>query len=470
MNKTTMLKTLVLLSMVGCGSVETPDAEPDAMEEPTEPTEPTEPPNPEIQFLGGSIRDERADQIDFSSGEPVHTHAGAPIALTETGCTTIYKYGYLLDREPTFGREATANPLAMRFQAPNVAPLDPAASAYRILTDDGAVMKAWTTLSPDADGNFTVSLFRDEIEGLDEPGERRLDVRFRDTNGTEKLASVCWNLHALAAPLLVEQPTQSTLSGSLFSLSLPGNTPMAPVINGHGNGVAKVADVRVVQQTTEAVDISVALTAPSMTYTARSVDDYVADGEGAKAFACGAHECTMTPPADPTDITRTGSLTGVWSMYVIDEASGEVVCVGEESVPCKLPGRGEAEAPHAYRVVAGVGALEALRPPTQVVLDQVLQGFSFLGAILEYRDVCTNQRVRLDAFGEPSYQCMTSTRYTRFIALDHAKVELAPAWFTFSTITQADRTGAPLHHLPSSTLTTPAMTWDSGDDDLPGAN
>jgi hypothetical protein len=466
MNKTTMLKSLVLLSMVGCGSVDTPDGEPDAMEEPTDPTEPT----PEIRFLGGSVRDERADQVDFSSGEPVHTHAGAPIALTEAGCTTIYKYGYLLDRAPTFGREATANPLAMRFQAPNVAPLDPTASAYRILADDGAVMKAWTTLTPDADGNFTVSLFRDEIEGLDEPGERRLDVRFRDTNGTEKVASVCWNLHALAAPLLVEAPTSSTLSGSLFSLSLPGDTPMASVINGNGNGVAKVADVRIVQQTTEPVNISVALSVPSMTYTARSVDDYVADGAGASVYPCGTDRCTTTPPADPLDITRTGSLTGVWSMYVIDEASGEVVCVGEESVPCKIPGRGEAAAPHAYRVVAGVGALEALRPPTQIVLDQVLQGFSFLGAILESRDVCTSQRVRIDASGNETYQCMTSIRYTRFMALDHAEVELTPASFTFSTITQADRMGAPLHHLATSTLSTPAMSWDSGDDDLPGPN
>jgi hypothetical protein len=69
-----------------------------------------------VEIVDTTIHDERGDTIDFATGEPNHTHAGAPITLGATGCPAVFKYGYLLDPTRPFGKESTPNPIAWKFR------------------------------------------------------------------------------------------------------------------------------------------------------------------------------------------------------------------------------------------------------------------------------------------------------------------------------------------------------------------
>jgi hypothetical protein len=460
----TTRKLLLVLCLAGCGSVDAPAADsPDAQGEPTDPSDPLdEAHSPDIQFLGGAVLDERGDQIDFSSGEPVHTHAGLPVELSGSECTTIYKYGYLLDREPAFGRQTTANPLAMRFQAPDVAPLDPSASAYRVRGTDDEVLQGWTTLTPDDDGAYTVALYRDDIATLDQPGDRHVDVRFRDTTGVEKVASVCWNMHALAAPLEVDAPATAMFQ-SLFSMSFATGAPIASLVS--GSGAPNITALHVVQPTAEPTSIAVDLTPPATTYTTRIVDDFVQVPITA-SWTCGTtgelcHHSTTPPP----DTTSSGALHLTWSLRVLDDVSGEVVCQGGEHLTCSLPGRAADAAPRGFTIYAAATRMTELAPRAGSA-ERTLLGTSYYGVEGASFDAClagktiTHTDINGNVFS--SWVCMTQARYTEIIALDNATVTFGPATFSISAIAAS---GA---DLPARTFTSEPMTWDAGDDDLPG--
>src|SRR3954467_15102094 len=99
-----MKKILSLVMVVaGCGATMEPG--------PTTGDDDTMDPHA-VGELYGSVLDERGDTIDFSSGEPVHTHAGPAIDLAKD-CPAVWKYAYLESTQsPMFGRETTPNPLA----------------------------------------------------------------------------------------------------------------------------------------------------------------------------------------------------------------------------------------------------------------------------------------------------------------------------------------------------------------------
>lgn len=252
------------------------------------------------------------------------------------------------------------------------------------------------------------------------------------------------------------EPSPAGPVGSLFDMQLNASrTPLASVIN--GTGVASIAETQFVATSPLPTTLSISFTAPKLKFASAIVDDFVAIGPGRKAFSCGGpeRECEMQAPSDPVDIKASGALSATWSTYVIDDATGQVICSGGENLQCPLAGTAN---PHAYRIVAGVAGLTELGPDAMETL--LLGGKAFIGARGETVDVCTSQRLITGAQGVRYYQCMTSTRYARFQALETAQLEVAPA--TLEVAATAGRA-----FVERSSSVTSAMTWDAGTADLP---
>ena len=199
----------MIAALAACGTINPPSGSGDDVgsgsgsdiEEP-------HPPN----TLYGHVRDERGDTIDFSTNEPVHTHAGASIDLS-TGCPAVYKYAYLMDdQSPVFGRQTTTNALAWHVMT-DVGSLDAGATAYRVRADNGAVLLDWTSTSPDATGLYTVELHRNGAHGIAALGTQRgkMYVDIRSAPRGLETATRRLGHHRLAAPLQIEQLQTSGL-------------------------------------------------------------------------------------------------------------------------------------------------------------------------------------------------------------------------------------------------------------------
>jgi len=177
-------------------------------------------PPPPPGTLYGTVLDERGDAIDFSTGEPVHTHAGPSIDLA-SGCPAVYKYAYLEDQaDPTFGRQTAINPLEWHVMS-QVGSLDDSATAYRVRLPDGTIALDWTlAAAPDETGLYTVRLYRNVVRAIgDHTGKMFVDVRFTDTAGNETVDTACWENHPMAAPLEIAPAATS----DLFTWSLPAH-------------------------------------------------------------------------------------------------------------------------------------------------------------------------------------------------------------------------------------------------------
>lgn len=467
-HRTISLALASCLAACGGGGLDPDETSPDAMPEV----------RTEIVVLPTEFHDERADQIDFSTGEPVHTHAGPTFVLggPPDYCPGIYKYGYLLDREPRFGRQTTQNPIAWRVLAPTAAPLDDSASAYRILTEGGEILLEWTPMpAPDADGVYTVALYRDDVPALGQPlGKLHLDVRFRDVNGAEQVRRLCWFHNAMPAPLAFEPPVAADTPRSLFGITLANDEPLAPLLSTNPNtppGPIDVVEQQFVQHTAEPVELRIQMSDLKGTFARTVVDDYVEiDTYGITACSVSPAKCNETPVPDPPNFAASGALTtGAWRLRVLGP-NGNAVCTGAAPLSCAIPGRAEGEGPRPYRIVASAFAVTDLWSGGGAAMDVTMLGLWFVG----HRTGATIVRCDLVADREVQGQlipfCTGGKEYERVIALDRARLDLDPISMTFATAHPEGGSFEKVTYLPNGTLTTPPLAWDGGDDDLPGPN
>jgi hypothetical protein len=158
---------------------------------------------PAIAMLPSLVLDERGDKIDFSSGEPVHTHEGPEIALSELECAAVYKYAYFMFASPPpYGAETTPNPLRYVFWIDETQ-VDASFTAFRVRTPEDSVLRDWTTLATSG-WQYVVPLYADEAHGIPELAKRSgkylVDVRARDWAGRVSTATWCFDLQLLASP------------------------------------------------------------------------------------------------------------------------------------------------------------------------------------------------------------------------------------------------------------------------------
>ncbi len=423
-----------------------------------------------VKFQTTTVRDERADTIDFSSGEPVHTHGTTSVALGGTGCPDVYKFGYLMDpTPPKFGKQTLPNPLAWKVEIKNTGSLDLAMAAYRVRGADASLALDWTKLPSLANSIATLTLTR--TAGMPSTdGPMYLDIRTVSRDGEETITTACWTQHTLAAPIEVQQARPEP--SGLASMSLVANSPISTLFAGVD---VPVFSQRYVHYTTEPVTLAIDLANPTGNFRKRVVDDYVVSSTGASGLLCHSDadnfdstdpECTQTPPLDPGDLVRSDVLaSGAWTLTVIDEATGAAAAactVSNLHATCQLPARGITEAAHAYRAVLSVRDVNDLAPSTAGPYAEItIGGLTFTGRTLDTQRRCA-QFQEITKFGSTIITCKTYVEYTRIHALDQAKLAFDVVPFPITT------GGAPLSYVPAATQAVPPMTWDSGDDDLPG--
>lgn len=439
-----------------------------------------------IGSLYGAVLDERADAIDFSSGEPVHTHGGAAIDLSTgdggsgSDCPAVYKYAYFEDAaDPEYGLATTPNPLEWHV-TPQLANVVAASTQFRVRTPSGATILDWTAApAPDETGVYTVRLYRDggnsapSIAQLgDYTGDLAIDVRFSDSNGDQVIDSACWENHPLAAPLEVS----AFGSDSMFQYSLPADSPISPLMNaasltdGTGSGM-DVYMQPIAQPTAESVTLHVHYAPFTAMFTSTSVVTYVvADVKGVDMSCIGCSDATAPAPvasmvSGTIDTTNAGVL-----LRIVDGTTGAIICHNADDphafnpdLECTLPPRMAGEAPHPYALVVSLGGASAMMSPMAATYSEYTVGLAAYNSLTSY----TGTAPVADAFeGCPhvvANECSDYTFWSKIEALDKATVSFSAIDFTLQTATDATAGLEPATYVPPANLAVPAATWDAGD-------
>jgi hypothetical protein len=270
-----------------------------------------------------------------------------------------------------------------------------------------------------------------------------------------------------------------TAQSDLFGWSLPADSPVSALMLWGTPGV-KVYTHAFVQHAGEPVSMNLTLGNMGITYTRVAVDDFVASSQQTST-ACGEDPadagCAIAPPADPADTTDSGTILAnalFWTTRIIDDANGSVIATGSRSLTFTIPGRGSGEAPHPYHAEVSLVVLGTLAPPkaaleSVVIGDYTVEGLTYTGYAPQTGPRKCVQAAHCRLVGDASVCTCTAVQYTEVRADDHLILHFAAA----SELLSTSIPGGALVPAPSyaaAGLATPAMSWDSGDDDLPGAH
>jgi len=411
--------------------------------------------------LHGSVLDERNDAIDFSSGEPRHTHGGAAVALSENGCADVYKYAYLMSAlPPLYGYESAANPIAWEVTA---ADMDPTKTTYRVRGDASQTLLDWTATTPDADGQYAIALYRDGAHGVPAlgttDGKMYLDIRFHDAHGTEVIQSGCWNNHPLAAPLYVA----SSNAGDLLGMTLPGNSPISYVMGTHAEPYRMI---HIQQQTGEPIRLRLSAQTPTGTVSKTAVDTWVvAAAADIPAGDCSTNTACARPSIPTVSTPSSAPLAATWSINIVDETQNTTLCSATSlDVTCTIPARAADQIPEAYVVQIFVGSIDPLRVGGALDVNSEWTAGSYgsytgtaPGATTYYCDTIKPHLSDL--------YCTQASQRQHILALDRATIAFDA--IPLALLTYASDNGSAPSYLAPSALAIPAQTWDAGDKGLP---
>jgi len=431
-----------------------------------------------VAVLFGSIKDERGDQIDFSTGEPVHTHAGASVTLDGTGCPAVYKYAYLMDAtKPLYGSETSPNPFTWQVKASDSTPIDNMDSAYRVRDASGTVLYNWTSIEPDTSGVFSITLHRNDIAALgNKTGHMFVDVRFRDTFGNESTTSACWDNHPMAVPLDVDVPTQ----GPMFGWTLAADSPVSSLEAAGKNAVLFTQEI--VQHASEPVAMTIGVPGVAMPYTHKDVDDLVPEAPVTVSLDCTTtpSNCASSVPADPADRSSSGTMTLSSSntmVTVYDESTNQAVCsaLGPAITSgCTIPARAANSSPHRYRFQVTLYNARELMPfldkqgPFEDYGEYALLGLTYTGLPAKpVATICSHVMTRVIQ-GTTYTACTEQTSYDELLALDALTLQMPATTVALQTAINATATPSAPANLTQAQLTAPARLWNAGNDDLPG--
>jgi len=437
-----------------------------------------------VQLVPTTIRDERGDQITFTSGEPVHAHAGPTIALGGASCPAVYKYSYLLGpTAPLFGNETAPNPLAWKFRA---AGGTVAAAEFRVRTATATELD-WSPATIAGDGTFTAGVQRSgprgvaKLEGASQ--QFFIDVRVRDHLEREAIATTCWEHHALAAPVSFSGLAANTDSDAMKRFTLAADSPISQLMRASTSSV-KVMQGRITHQTAEPVTIHIDVPKPAVAFSKTVVTDWLGENLAGNV-PCGNScarldspcvprpatdaRCTMAaPPDDPADPTVTGMLgAGQWSISVVDAQTKQPVpeCTATATtVQCALAGRTAGAPVKDLLIVTRAHELADLEPVPSADAHHLGLGYTGLATTQyspEHR--CTNMKDSPpNANDEVFHTCTSYTTYRKLVMLDRVRLDVTAPVMTVTT------GGSAPPYLVNGKVNGTSFVWDSGDDNLPG--
>ena len=439
-----------------------------------------------VELVPTTIRDERGDSVTFTSGEPVHAHAGASITLGGDDCPAVYKYSYLLGpTPPLFGDENAPNPLAWKFRASGATV---AAAEFRVRTAIATELD-WSPATIVGDGTFTAAVHRSgprRVAKLEGAAQKfYLDVRVRDHQQRESIATACWEHHALAAPVSFAGLVANTDGDAMKRFTLAGDSPISQLMRASTSSV-KVMQARITHQTAEPVTVQIDVPKPVVAYSKTVVSDWLGE-DLAGSVACGNScaqltsacvprpatdaRCTMdAAPADPADQTATGMLgAGQWSISVVDAQTKLPVSecsVAATTVTCMLAGRAVGAPVKDLLIVTRANQLADLEPAASDAKEWSHAGLGYTGLASthyspEHR--CTNMKDSPpNASGEIFHTCTHYTTYRKLVMLDQVRLDVVAPALTVTT------GGSAPPYVANGKVGGTSFVWDSGDDDLPG--
>lgn len=260
------------------------------------------------------------------------------------------------------------------------------------------------------------------------------------------------------SPLLVDAPAAATTAASLFGMSVRDHARMVSLIDATATPSTDILEQKVVTKTDAPVELVVELSAPRGTY-ARVISSSTIRNQypTAERVLCATGQiatfdprCERATPAPHTTPSAGPIAASRWRVWVMDAQTGAAVTGCEvlgTRLACTLPGRAVA----GYRIMASAnGFIELWGLPSNPSVRS-LDGREFAGAT-DREHMCWD----MAPVGSNTY-CLTRYDYTRYTAIDRAVLELEPISVTITA------------NGITATQDSPALAWDSGDDDLPGA-
>jgi hypothetical protein len=445
-----------------------------------------------IQLIPTTFYDERGDHIAFSTGEPVHTHTGAAVALDGAGCPAVYKYSYLLGPiAPPYGEEVTPNPIAWRFRALGGSV---AQAEFRVRSADATEID-WSPATAGDDGTFGVEIHRTGRNGFPKlelaTEQYFVDFRVRDDQQQEVTRTACWEHHPLAAPVSITGLVPSSTWDGLMSISTEVGWISYLM---RSDDAISVMETRVTNQTAERVTMQLAIPKPGVDYQRTYISGWMA-GPGTPAqLDCGSVciepslTCVERPPQDArcreadASVAATGAgtlTTGEWTIVVRDFETHELAdeCVVEASgasVICDLPGRLPDRPARDLRVLTRVNQIADLKPfPAATMAEVFWQGrydhgdYSGVANVNEQFAGCTDMVTDLgNESGEIELRCIEIATVAKWIGLDFAELDIKAPTMTLLTSNGGAMSVAPYH--PMGQINGESFSWYSGNEDLPG--
>jgi hypothetical protein len=262
-------------------------------------------------------------------------------------------------------------------------------------------------------------------------------------------------------PLLANAPVPSTIPTPLSAVSYATGPALVELVRPTTQKAQfSIVEQRIVPTIDEPLTIKVQVTPPGATY-ARSIATFYEAPITAwfpVQFLCSENNvstndprCSMQAPVAAL-ANADGEVTAArWRVYVIDAQGADVDgCIESDlQVECVLSGGSDA----TYTIVVAADGFGQLWP-TGTTLQQLstLVG-PMTGAHLPERVVCTHFAAES---GSSRVWCDAYDTYIGYVGFDAASISIDPIQLTITSGTA------------NETFTSPAVTWNPGNNNLPG--
>jgi hypothetical protein len=250
------------------------------------------------------------------------------------------------------------------------------------------------------------------------------------------------------------------------------DSPMSKVVSWDGNvGILKQ---RIVQQTTEAIAMTWSTTTMQPHYMSTTFGGWVAEYQQNNVMCQPGNtnaQCVMAskPLGAPSENTTSGiTQHAKYGVIIRDENTNQIIQASSTpSVTWTIPARTTSEPPHAYSIeIVGSAFVELAAPWGDfdgITAEHTLMSLGYSGTTAS-RVSSGCATMTQTAFGP---MCSQSVTYWQYTAMDQATLLFDSFDATITTGIDA-QTMTGVRYVPTSTTTSGSLSWNSGDDDLPG--
>lgn len=409
---------------------------------------------PSVSMLPSKVRDERGDVVTFSIVDgPKHDHRGVEVDLSAGGCPTVHKYTYLMNPSRAYGDEWSPNPLRWQFAVDETRI---ASATYRVRSPNGSPLTDWLPAVVQGT-SLSVAPTLAAVPNLGEgSGTYSVDVRVRDWAGNETTTTACWNHQPLAAPLGFGSVYETL---ELAELRLIDDSPISKLLTGEG---VTILGQWITQFADEPIVLSGTTTAITGTYQTSFLNGVVYWDVQDGFFSCEYLDCINPPPPAAVPVNVTGQLANAQRTMTVIDLETDQPLTPDTTGRFTIPARAAGMAAKHYVVFWSISNVTQLRPAST-------------GTFAEYQAGGLTYTGTAPALRGPTCLAHTNGTCWRFAlggatisAIDSAKLAIDPITVTMMASVSETATPHVPYHAAVASFVSEAITWDAGNDDLPG--